>query len=104
MGKNTYGTGCFLLVNTGSEIVPSAAGLLTTVGFKLGPDADTSYALEGAIAVAGMAVGWLRDQIGLIKSASEIETLAGEVPDSGSIPLRSGFTLCYFSFYCMCRI
>lgn len=85
MGKNTYGTGCFLLVNTGSDIVPSAAGLLTTVGFKLGADVPTSYALEGAIAIAGMAVGWLRDQMGLISKASEIEALAAAVPDSGAL-------------------
>jgi glycerol kinase len=88
MGKNTYGTGCFLLVNTGTEIVPSNAGLLTTLAFKLGPDVPAAYALEGAIAIAGMAVGWLRDKMGLIKNSSEIEALAAEVPDSGTPPCR----------------
>ena len=99
MGKNTYGTGCFLLVNTGSDIVPSSAGLLTTLAFKLGPDARASYALEGAIAIAGMAVGWLRDQMGLISKASEIETLAAAVPDSGALlscpPDRSQAPACW---------
>lgn len=85
MGKNTYGTGCFLLVNTGSDIVPSSAGLLTTLAFQLGPGEPASYALEGAIAIAGMAVGWLRDQIGLIDKASDIEALAAAVPDSGAL-------------------
>ena len=72
--KNTYGTGNFMLLNTGTQIVPSKAGLLTTVCYKLG-DATPIYALEGSIAVTGSAVQWLRDQLGIIKSASEIEAL-----------------------------
>lgn len=83
-GKNTYGTGCFLLVHTGTEAVRSTAGLLTTVGYKLGPTAAVTFALEGSIAIAGMAVAWLRDQLGLIDSAADIEALASEVPDTGA--------------------
>eukprot|EP00892_Ulva_mutabilis_P003180 jgi/Ulvmu1/12863/UM098_0048.1 len=84
-GKNTYGTGCFLLVHTGEQAVPSSTGLLTTVGYQLGPAAAATFALEGAIAIAGMAVAWLRDQMGLIERASDIEELAAAVPDSGGV-------------------
>ena len=73
--KNTYGTGNFMLLNTGQQIVPSKAGLLTTVCYKLGGRCAI-YALEGSIAVTGSAVQWLRDQLGIIKTASEIEALA----------------------------
>ena len=73
--KNTYGTGNFMLLNTGQQIVPSKAGLLTTVCYKIG-EHDAIYALEGSIAVTGSAVQWLRDQLGIIKAASEIEALA----------------------------
>ena len=72
--KNTYGTGNFMLLNTGTQIVPSKAGLLTTVCYRMG--GETIYALEGSIAVTGSAVQWLRDQLGIIASASEIEALA----------------------------
>ncbi len=81
--KNTYGTGSFLLVNTGDEIVHSDS-LLTSVGAKL-PDAPTTYVLEGSIAVTGAAVQWLRDQLGLIRSAPEIEELARTVQDNGGV-------------------
>ena len=74
--KNTYGTGCFLLMNTGERPYPSTSGLLTTLGFKLG-DAPAIYALEGSIAIAGALVQWLRDNLGIIASAGEIEALAG---------------------------
>lgn len=77
--KNTYGTGCFMLMNTGTKIVPSVHGLLTTPGFQLGPNEPVSYALEGSIAVAGSAVKWLRDQLKIIKSAKEINELAKNV-------------------------
>jgi glycerol kinase len=90
--KNTYGTGNFMLLNTGREIVPSKAGLLTTVCYRFG-DADTVYALEGSIAVTGAAVQWLRDQLGIIGAAAEIEPLASSVPDSGGmyfVPAFSG--------------
>jgi glycerol kinase len=90
--KNTYGTGNFMLLNTGRDIVPSNAGLLTTVCYRMG-DAEPIYALEGSIAVTGSAVQWLRDQLGIISTASEIETLATSVPDNGGmyfVPAFSG--------------
>jgi glycerol kinase len=76
--KNTYGTGCFLLINTGEKPVPSKHGLLTTVGYKLG-QAPARYALEGSVAIAGALVQWLRDNLGLIQSSDEIEHLAASV-------------------------
>jgi glycerol kinase len=90
--KNTYGTGNFMLLNTGRDIVPSKAGLLTTVCYRMG-SADPIYALEGSIAVTGSAVQWLRDQLGIIESASAIEALAATVPDNGGmyfVPAFSG--------------
>jgi glycerol kinase len=88
--KNTYGTGNFMLLNTGTQIVPSKAGLLTTVCYRMGGDAV--YALEGSIAVTGSAVQWLRDQLGIIASASEIETLATSVPDNGGVYFVPAFS------------
>jgi glycerol kinase len=96
--KNTYGTGNFMLLNTGTEIVRSKSGLLTTVGYKFG-DEDTVYCLEGSIAVTGSAVQWLRDQLGLIKDAAESETLAKEVEDNGDmyfVPAFSGLFAPYW--------
>jgi glycerol kinase len=90
--KCTYGTGSFLLMNTGEQPVRSANGLLTTVGYKIG-DEPATYALEGSIAVTGALVQWFRDKIGLIGSASEIETLARTVDDNGGcyfVPAFSG--------------
>ncbi len=90
--KNTYGTGNFLLLNTGTEPVRSRHGLLTTVCYRFG-DAPAVYALEGSIAVTGSAVQWLRDQLGIISGAAEIETLARQVPDNGGmyfVPAFSG--------------
>ena len=90
--KCTYGTGSFLLMNTGDEPVRSGNGLLTTVGYKVG-DAPATYALEGSIAVTGALVQWFRDKIGLIGSASEIETLARTVDNNGGcyfVPAFSG--------------
>jgi glycerol kinase len=90
--KNTYGTGNFMLLNTGRDIVPSKAGLLTTVCYRMG-EAAPIYALEGSIAVTGSAVQWLRDQLGIIASASEVEALAASVPDNGGmyfVPAFSG--------------
>ena len=92
MAKNTYGTGNFMLLNTGTEQVPSENGLLTTVCYKLG-DAETVYALEGSIAVTGSLVQWVRDNLGLIGSAPEIEDLAASVDDNGGayfVPAFSG--------------
>ncbi|KAJ8484891.1 hypothetical protein OPV22_017376 [Ensete ventricosum] len=83
--KSTYGTGAFILLNTGDEIVRSSHGLITTIAFKLGPEAPTSYALEGSIAIAGAAVQWLRDGMGIIQTTSEIEELAELVENSGGV-------------------
>lgn len=85
LAKNTYGTGCFMLMNTGNKVVESNHGLLSTVAFKLGPNAQPFYALEGSIAIAGRAVQWLRDNLGLIKSSSEIEELAKKVSNTGGV-------------------
>jgi glycerol kinase len=89
--KNTYGTGNFMLLNTGTELVRSKSGLLTTVCYKLG-DADAVYALEGSIAVTGSAVQWLRDQLGIISGASEIENLAKQVEDNGGVYFVPAFS------------
>ena len=89
--KNTYGTGCFLLFQTGEEIVHSENGLLTTVGYQLG-DAPAHYALEGSIAVTGSLIQWLRDQLGLISSASEVERLARSVSDNGGVYVVPAFS------------
>ncbi|XP_059670755.1 glycerol kinase-like [Cornus florida] len=83
--KSTYGTGAFILLNTGTEIIKSTHGLLSTLAFKLGPKASANYALEGSIAIAGAAVQWLRDSLGLIASASEIEKLASLVDSTGGV-------------------
>lgn len=89
--KNTYGTGCFMLINTGSKMVPSSHGLLTTVAYKIG-ESPTAYALEGSIAVTGALVQWLRDNLGLIATSNDIESLAGSVPDSGGIYFVPAFS------------
>jgi len=89
--KNTYGTGNFLIFNTGEEIIHSKNGLLTTLGYKLG-DAPAHYALEGSIAVTGSLIQWLRDNIGLISSAPEIETLAKTVDDNGGVYFVPAFS------------
>jgi len=98
MAKNTYGTGCFMLMNTGGEIVRSTHGLLTTVCYRLG-DAAPVYALEGSIAVTGSLVQWLRDNLGLVASAAEVEDLARGVPDNGGayfVPAFSGLFAPYW--------
>ncbi|MBT2501180.1 glycerol kinase GlpK [Curtobacterium sp. ISL-83] len=89
--KNTYGTGNFLIFNTGTEIVRSENGLLTTVGYKLG-DQETHYALEGSIAVTGSLIQWLRDNLGLIGSAPEVEALAKTVEDNGGVYFVPAFS------------
>ncbi len=83
MAKNTYGTGGFLLMNTGKEAVCSEHGLLTTVGWQIGT--DVHYVLEGSVFVCGAAIQWLRDGLGLISSAAESEAIAASVPDSGEV-------------------
>jgi glycerol kinase len=89
--KNTYGTGNFLIFNTGERIIRSGNGLLTTVGYRLG-DGPTHYALEGSIAVTGSLVQWLRDNLGLIKNTAEIETLARSVEDNGGVYIVPAFS------------
>ncbi len=89
--KNTYGTGNFLLLNTGNELVRSKNGLLTTVCYQFGSDAPV-YALEGSIAVTGSAVQWLRDQLGIISGASQSETLARQVEDNGGVYFVPAFS------------
>ncbi len=89
--KNTYGTGNFMLLNTGTNLVRSENGLLTTVCYKFG-DAAPVYALEGSIAVTGSAVQWLRDQLHIIKSADQSETLAAQVPDNGGVYFVPAFS------------
>jgi glycerol kinase len=89
--KNTYGTGCFMLMNTGTEVVPSTAGLITTVAYQLG-DESPCYALEGSIAIAGALVQWLRDNLKLIGKSSEIEALAREVEDNGDVYIVPAFS------------
>jgi glycerol kinase len=91
MAKNTYGTGCFMLMNTGTEIVPSKNGLLTTVCYQIG-DAAPVYALEGSIAVAGSLVQWLRDNLRMFTSAPEIEALAATVEDNGGVYFVPAFS------------
>jgi glycerol kinase len=97
-GKNTYGTGNFLLLNTGTERRRSEHGLLETVCYRIG-DADPVFALEGSIAVTGSLVQWLRDNLGLVRSAGEVETLAREVEDNGGayfVPAFSGLFAPYW--------
>ncbi|KQX72539.1 glycerol kinase GlpK [Aeromicrobium sp. Root472D3] len=89
--KNTYGTGNFLVLNTGTEIVRSTHGLLTTVAYQLG-DAPAVYALEGSIAVTGSAIQWLRDQLGIIKAAGDSEALAASVDDNGGVSFVPAFS------------
>jgi len=90
LGKNTYGTGCFLLVNTGAKAPASSHGLLTTVAWRL--DGVPTYALEGSVFVGGAVVQWLRDGLGVIESSAAVGPLAESVPDSGGVVLVSAFT------------
>jgi glycerol kinase len=89
--KCTYGTGCFMLMHTGHRPVASRHGLITTVAARLG-DAPATYALEGSVAVAGSLIGWLRDSLGIIGDASEVEALARSVPDSGDVVFVPAFS------------
>lgn len=89
--KNTYGTGCFMLMNTGETLVPSRSGLLTTLGYKIGGQ-KAVYALEGSIAITGALVQWLRDNLGLIEKSSDVETLARTVEDNGGIYFVPAFS------------
>ena len=89
--KNTYGTGCFMLLNTGEKPVPSTSGLLTTLGYQIGKQ-KAVYALEGSIAITGALVQWLRDNLGLIGSSAEVEALAKTVDDNGGIYFVPAFS------------
>ena len=92
--KNTYGTGCFLLMNTGERMVASTCGLLTTVAYKLGKQA-AHYALEGSVAITGALVQWLRDSLGMIAKSSDVETLARTVEDNGDVYFVPAFSGLY---------
>lgn len=97
MVKNTYGTGCFIVMNTGSTPVASKSGLLTTIGWKYGN--ELCYALEGSVFLAGALISWLRDELKIIKNINEIEELAGTVEDSGGvtvIPAHTGLGTPYW--------
>jgi glycerol kinase len=89
--KNTYGTGCFMLLNTGEEVIASKSGLLTTVAYRIGNE-HPAYALEGSIAVAGSLVQWLRDNLGVITVSPEVETLARSVEDNGDVYFVPAFS------------
>ena len=96
--KNTYGTGCFMLLNTGTRPVPSQNGLLTTLAYKIG-NGKAVYALEGSIAITGALVQWLRDNLGLIEQSADVETLAGSVDDNGGIYFVPAFSGLYAPYW-----
>ncbi|MGC2743476.1 MAG: glycerol kinase GlpK [Candidatus Angelobacter sp.] len=96
--KNTYGTGCFLLMNTGAKPTESKHGLLTTVAYKLG-EQPARYALEGSVAIAGALVQWLRDNLGLIKTSAEVEELALTVEDNGGVYMVPAFSGLYAPYW-----
>ena len=96
--KNTYGTGCFMLLNTGETPVQSKSGLLTTLGYKIG-NQKAVYALEGSIAITGALVQWLRDNLGLIQSSAEVEALAKSVEDAGGIYFVPAFSGLYAPYW-----
>jgi glycerol kinase len=96
--KNTYGTGCFLLMNTGEQPVTSKYGLLTTVAYRFG-NQPAAYALEGSIAITGALVQWVRDNFGLIAKSSEIETLARTVKDNGGVYFVPAFSGLYAPYW-----
>jgi glycerol kinase len=89
MVKNTYGTGCFMLMNTGERPVNSNRGLITTVAWRVG--SRKQYALEGSVFIAGAAIQWLRDGLGLIRASSDVDGLAAQVPDNGGVYLVPAF-------------
>ena len=96
--KNTYGTGCFLLMNTGTEPVASTAGLVTTVAYQFGTE-PVHYALEGSIAIAGALVQWLRDNLGVIRTSAEVETWARTVEDNGDVYIVPAFSGLYAPYW-----
>lgn len=96
--KNTYGTGCFLLMNTGERMVPSNFGLLTTLAYKFG-GAPAHYALEGSVAITGALVQWLRDNLGMIEKSSDVEPLARTVADNGGVYFVPAFSGLYAPYW-----
>jgi glycerol kinase len=96
--KNTYGTGCFMLMNTGEKIVPSTSGLLTTLGYKIGKK-PAVYALEGSIAITGALVQWLRDNLNIIEKSTDIEALALTVTDNGGVYFVPAFSGLYAPYW-----
>jgi len=96
--KNTYGTGCFLLMNTGERMVASTCGLLTTVAYKLGKR-PVCYALEGSVAITGALVQWLRDNLGIIRTSSDVEALARTVEDNGDVYFVPAFSGLYAPYW-----
>jgi glycerol kinase len=96
--KNTYGTGCFLLMNTGERLVPSNFGLLTTLAYKFGA-APAHYALEGSVAITGALVQWLRDNLGMIEKSSDVEPLARTVADNGGVYFVPAFSGLYAPYW-----
>jgi len=96
--KNTYGTGCFLLMNTGERMVPSQSGLLTTVAYKFG-NSPAHYALEGSVAISGALVQWLRDNLGIIEKSGDVETLARSVEDNGDVYFVPAFSGLYAPYW-----
>ena len=96
--KNTYGTGCFVLMNTGVKPMQSTAGLITTVAYRFG-QAPVHYALEGSIAIAGALVQWLRDNLGLISNSAEVESLAASVADNGDVYVVPAFSGLYAPYW-----
>lgn len=97
--KATYGTGCFVLYNTGEIIVQSSKGLLTTVAFQLGPEEQPFYALEGSVAVAGAALGWLKDNVGMIETAKESQEIAESADDDGNVVFVPAFSGLYAPYW-----
>ena len=96
--KNTYGTGCFLVMNTGDKKVLSSHGLLTTLAYRFG-DQPAVYALEGSIAITGALVQWVRDNLGMIRTSDEIETLARSVDDNGGVYIVPAFSGLYAPYW-----
>lgn len=96
--KNTYGTGCFMLMNTGTQMVPSQFGLLTTLAYQFG-DQPAHYALEGSVAIAGALVQWLRDNLGIIRSSEEVDALARTVADNGGVYFVPAFSGLYAPYW-----
>jgi glycerol kinase len=97
--KNTYGTGCFLLYNTGTTMVQSSHGLLTTVGYKLGPDKPPVYALEGSIAIAGISIKWLQDNLMILKDAKDSGDIAAAADEVGEVYFVPAFSGLYAPYW-----